>query len=57
MPAKSPDNGLGCMNEPLNYCLQCWKEITTLTEEERPVFKYLKMKMHKTKKTFDYYEE
>ena len=53
----SPGNAWDTLHEPQNYCLKCWKEFTTLTEEERAVFQYLKMKMRKTKKTFEYYEE
>ena len=60
MPAKSPDNGLGCLNEPVNYCLKCWKEFVTLDDKERAVLQNLKMKnrqLSNNKQFRFYYEE
>lgn len=53
----SPGNAWDTLHEPQNYCLKCWKEFTTLTEEERAVFQILKYKMKKTITNFDFYEE
>ncbi len=44
MPSKSPDNGLGNLQEQENYCLKCWKEFVTLDDNERAGLQMLKMK-------------
>jgi hypothetical protein len=59
MPSKSPDNGLGNLQEETNYCLKCWREFTTLSDKEREILKERKEYIRKlsNNKLFKYYEE
>ena len=56
----SPGNVYDNLHEPQNYCLKCWREFTTLTDEERETLKLGKeflRRLSKNKKFRYYYEE